>query len=215
VAVLSLSAAAAGAESVIPWDSAVDHAGRRITVEGLVVQARRVGSSTVLEFAPDDPAAFTVKLFQPIFRREPSHPETYYRGKLIRATGVVKQFQGRPEMIIRNAKQIAVVTDAPPQPEPPDGHAVDAPTAAAVTATVPPTNPPVVERFGAADRARCATARTEWRKLHPKMQQALGSMQECLRQERAQCGTEIDGLYAALADFDAAQAKLDEACEGQ
>jgi hypothetical protein len=244
LAILSLSVAAApGAESVVPWDSAASHVGRRITVEGVVVQARRVGSATVLEFAAADaPGAFTVKLFQPMFRREPTNPETYYRGKRIQASGVVMQFQGRTEMIIRNAKQIVVLTDAPPQADAPEGYAVDAPSetappgpaaataagSAAVSATpagttsvarstptVPPTNPPVIERLGAAERARCATARTEWRALHPKMQQALGAMQKCLQEERAQCGAEIDALDAALADFDAAQAKLDQACEGQ
>ncbi len=185
---LGVAAARPGAAgTVVPWSAAAEHLGRRITIEGRVVHARRAGSATVLEFVRDDAQAFTVTLVQPLFRREPREPEAYYPGKRIQATGVVQEFQGRPEMIVRDADKIVALEDPPPE------------SGAGAAVAAEPDD-------------RCAAARTEWRDLHPKMKQALDAMQACLSQEREECGREVGALHAALADIEAAQTKLETAC---
>ena len=131
---------------VIPWNTASEHVGRRITIEGRVVHARRAGSATVLEFVRDDPQAFTVKLIEPLFRREPRDPEAHYQGQRVQATGIVREFQGRAEMIVRDADKIVIVglEDRPPESSP----------------RTPDTREP---------DERCAAARAEWQGLRPKL----------------------------------------------
>jgi hypothetical protein len=173
---------------VIPWNAAPEHLGRRITIEGRVVHARREGSATVLEFVRGDPQAFTVKLIEPLFRRGPRDPEAHYQGKRVQATGVVQEFQGRAEMIVRDADKIVALEDAAEESGPRETDARE-------------------------PDERCAAARTEWRDLRPTMKQALDAMQACLSEEREECKREIGALHAALADVEAAQAKLGTACQ--
>ena len=111
--------------------------GAQVTVEGDVVAARTSGDSCMLEFAADDPQSFRVVLLIPAITSLPRQPERLYLGKRIRASGLIRTFKGRPEMVLRSPGQIEVVDVAGP------ARTAEVPPAVAVapgppTATAPP-----------------------------------------------------------------------------
>jgi hypothetical protein len=129
--------------------------GEIVTVEGEVVTAETTDDTCVLEFAPGDPVAFRAVLLRPLLSTGPRHPDRLYRGRQVRATGRVQQFQGRPEMVLRSTDQIQVTDDdgatftaaepevqpATPAPHPPAARPADA-TAAQAIAPAPPAGLP-------------------------------------------------------------------------
>jgi hypothetical protein len=160
------------AETVVPWQSAGIYAGDVVTVEGDVVRARLDADACVLEFAPGDEAAFRVILLIPLMTDLPRQPQRLYEGKRVRATGRVRTWQGRPEMIVRDPQAIEVIgvgatageapspspttlpspsttvprAPLPPPttlPPPPVPAAAPAPTAAPATSTTITPHPPV------------------------------------------------------------------------
>jgi len=112
--VLLLLARAVGASDPIPWSEAGNHAGETVTVEGDVAAASSTADQVVLEFAPGDASAFRVVLIIPMMTDLPRFPERLYQGKRVRASGVVRRFRGRPEMVLRSPGQIEVVDVAGP-----------------------------------------------------------------------------------------------------
>ena len=128
--------------------------GAQVTVEGDVVAARTQSDSCVLEFAADDPTSFRVVLLIPAITSLPRQPERLYLGKRVRATGLIRSFKGRLEMVLRSPGQIEVVDVAGPDrtaeapsttvPAPPPVTAPSAPSAVAPKppATVAPAPPP-------------------------------------------------------------------------
>jgi hypothetical protein len=144
------------AETVIPWQAAGSYEGDVVTVEGDVVRARLEADTCVLEFSPGDEKAFRVVLLIPLMTNLPRQPQRLYEGKRVRASGKVRSWQGRPEMIVRGPDAIEVVGVAagapeaappatvPPPPVPPRTTVpAQAPTTLAPPSTVPPpTLPP-------------------------------------------------------------------------
>ncbi len=142
--------------AVVPWQDAGEHVGDIVTVEGDVT-ARLEGGSCVLEFARDDPSGFRVVLLIPLISDLPRRPERLYDGKRIRATGNIRRFLGRTEMVLRTPEAIEVVdvasggpavAAAPPASPPAAAPAAPVATAprpsapAAPVATAPPAAPP-------------------------------------------------------------------------
>ncbi len=137
-AAVAVAHTAGRAADAIPWRAARAHVGDVVTVEGDVVRARLEAGTCVLEFAPDDPTAFRVVLLIPLMSDLPREPQRLYEGKRIRASGRVRSWRGRPEMILRGPDAIEVVgVGASPEPGAP---------AAATPTTSPrapaPTAPP-------------------------------------------------------------------------
>ena len=125
------------AVDVVPWRVAPAYVGDVVTVEGDVVQAHLEAATVVLEFAPDEPKAFRVVLLIPLLTDLPHQPQRLYEGKRVRATGTVREFAGRPEMIVRSPDAIEVVGVASPS------AIAAAPTTTQPPATLPPpTTPP-------------------------------------------------------------------------
>jgi hypothetical protein len=127
--------------------------GRQVTVEGDVVAARTVGDTCVLEFAADDPTALRVVLLIPAITNLPRQPERLYLGKRIQASGLVRAYKGRPEMVLRSPGQIEVVdvagpshpvearpaeTSAPPPAVAPPAAVAPTPTAGSAAVATPP-----------------------------------------------------------------------------
>ena len=146
---LSATCALVRAYDVIPWQAAGSRAGDVVTVEGDVVQAHIEGATCVLQFSTDDPNAFRVILLIPLLTDLPHQPQRLYEGKRVRATGTVRRFGSRSEMIVRSPDAIEVVglgsapaaaetppSTTPPPTTPPRGRRT--PT----TTTPPPTLPP-------------------------------------------------------------------------
>ena len=106
---LAASASCAGA---ISWDKASRYIGRTATVRGRVAGTRYASSSngapTFLNLGVDypNPRRFTVV----IWGRNRSNfgtPERTYRGRVICVRGLVRAYQGRPEIHASSRSQIA------------------------------------------------------------------------------------------------------------
>ena len=96
-------------ESVVSWQAAASYVGDVVTVEGDVARAHLEADTCVLEFSPTDSTAFRVVLLIPLITDLPRQPQRLYEGKRVRATGMVRSWQGRPEMILRSPSDILVV----------------------------------------------------------------------------------------------------------
>jgi hypothetical protein len=148
---LSTTCALVRAYDVVPWQAAASRIGDVVTVEGDVVEAHIEGATCVLQFSTDDPNAFRVILLIPLITNLPHQPQRLYEGKRVRATGTVRRFGSRSEMIVRSPEAIEIIGVAstapttelpppttPPTTTPPRGRR----TTTTTTTTTPPTLPP-------------------------------------------------------------------------
>jgi len=109
-----LVAAGAGAEPV-PGSRAADYVGKEATIEGRVLATHSSPLATVLAFAPNF-SGFTAKILAADRPKFPSDIERQYRDKLVRVTGLVTAYRGKPEMTIHEPSQLVMVqgTEATP-----------------------------------------------------------------------------------------------------
>jgi len=94
---------------VIDWHDAARYIGRRCTVEGRIVVTRNTGKACFLNFHENWKKYFTAVIFAKRFPRFPPRPEDVYRGKTVRVTGVIRDYQGKPEIILERPEQIEIV----------------------------------------------------------------------------------------------------------
>jgi len=94
---------------VIDWHDAARHYNQRCAVEGTVVATHNSGKACFLNFHENWKKYFTAVIFANRFPRFPPHPESAYRGKRVRVTGTIKEYQGRPEIILEDPGQIEIL----------------------------------------------------------------------------------------------------------
>jgi hypothetical protein len=135
--------------TVIDAADAPAYVGSAVTVEGDVAVARSDLDGLVLELAPPGPKSVRIVLVRALFTSLPRAPERIYAGKRVRVTGLLRRFQGRPEMVLQSPSQIEIVdvAGAPPasaeaEDEPTTSPATTAAPETAVPSTVPPTATP-------------------------------------------------------------------------
>jgi hypothetical protein len=122
---LGLSAQRLGAEEsqepkeerpVIPWSQASQHIGEEVTIEGRIVATHASPLSTLLSFDPSF-NKFTAVIRPGDGEAFPPKPEEYYRGKQVRITGVVVEYEKKAEIVLKNRGQIQILEpQAPPAP---------------------------------------------------------------------------------------------------
>ena len=98
-------------QEIISWKDAAKYYGQQKTVEGTVVVTRNTGKVCFLNFSQNWKTEFTAVIFASDFPKFPSSPESFYRGQMVRVTGRVQEYQGKPEIILRTASQIVVVAE--------------------------------------------------------------------------------------------------------
>jgi hypothetical protein len=198
------TAVSAPAAETIPWERAAAHAGRRVTVEGVVEDVSCTETACALRFDADDPEAFTAVLVRPLIDRTNADPLTGYRGKRVRVTGVVRMLAGRPEMIVRGRRALGVVEAEPPaetlsrEAAPPPPAPRDDARGAAVAAPVTP--------------AACEEERRRWQRLAPPLDAALEAMAVCVRRGAPPCRSEAASLSAILREVEDVESRLAAAC---
>jgi len=94
---------------VISWRRAAKYVGEYVTVEGRIVGTHNSGKACFLNFHPDWRQSFTAVIFASRFDQFPPKPEDFYRGKNVRVTGAIREYDGRPEMILDSPDQIKVL----------------------------------------------------------------------------------------------------------
>jgi len=94
---------------VISWQRAAKYVGEFVAVEGRIVGTHNSGKACFLNFHPDWRRSFSVVIFANRFDAFPPRPEDFYRGKRVRVTGVIREHEGRPEIILDSPAQIEVL----------------------------------------------------------------------------------------------------------
>lgn len=93
----------------ISWEEAGNYYGQKVWVRGRVVVTSNTGRVCFLNFHRNWRRYFTVVIFASSFDRFPEPPEKYYLGREIRVLGVVKEYQGKPEIVVESPEQIEIL----------------------------------------------------------------------------------------------------------
>jgi len=95
--------------NVVSWTDASKHIGQTKTVEGTIVRTFRSSTNTIfLNFHDPYQGYFCGVIFASDLSSFPFNPEDFYRGKEVRISGLIKLYQGAPEIIVENPSQIEV-----------------------------------------------------------------------------------------------------------
>ena len=101
-----------GERPSITWSEASEHVGEEVTIEGRIVATHASPLSTLLSF--DQSFNKFTAVIQPADRDAfPPKPEEYYRGKQVRITGRVVEYEKKAEIVLRNQRQIQIVEPEP------------------------------------------------------------------------------------------------------
>ncbi|HPB60104.1 MAG TPA: OB-fold nucleic acid binding domain-containing protein [Candidatus Saccharicenans sp.] len=93
----------------ISWEEAANYYGQTVWVRGRVVAANNTGKVCFLNFHRNWKRYFTVVIFASSFSRFPEPPEKLYLNKEIRVYGRIKEYQGKPEIIVESPDQIEII----------------------------------------------------------------------------------------------------------
>jgi micrococcal nuclease len=96
-------------EKEISWEEAANYYGQTVWVRGKVVAANNTGKVCFLNFHRNWKRYFTVVIFASSFSRFPEPPEKLYLNKEIRVYGRLKEYQGKPEIIVESPDQIEII----------------------------------------------------------------------------------------------------------
>lgn len=96
-------------EDRISWKETGKHIGKTKVVEGTIVKTYNSGKACFLNFTPDYKGKFAVVIFADDYGKFPKPPEEYYLKKKVRITGLIKEYQGAPEMVVTGPEQIEIV----------------------------------------------------------------------------------------------------------
>ena len=97
------------AATEVRWDEADKYYGQTVTVTGKIVATHNSGKACFLNFHPNYKKYFTAVIFASDFGKFPLNPESYYLDKDVKVTGLVKEYQGKPEIILKDPSQIEIV----------------------------------------------------------------------------------------------------------
>ena len=90
---------------VINWSDAHKYYDQYVIVEGTIVKTYNSGNVCFLNFDPDY-QHFTAVIFASDFLGFPFIPEDFYLGKTVYIIGIIKEYNGSPEIIVKTPDQI-------------------------------------------------------------------------------------------------------------
>jgi micrococcal nuclease len=94
---------------IISWREAAKYYGHTRTVEGKIVASNNTGKVCFLNFHTNWRKYFTAVIFSSDFEKFPPHPEDYYLQRTVRVTGLIKEYNGKPEIIVKSPSQIEII----------------------------------------------------------------------------------------------------------
>lgn len=96
-------------KDLISWQDADKYYGQHKTVDGIIVKTNNTGKAVFLNFHPNWKRYFTAVIFEKDFHLFPRNPEKYYLNKHVRVTGIIKEYKGKPEIILSFPDQIEIL----------------------------------------------------------------------------------------------------------
>jgi DNA/RNA endonuclease YhcR with UshA esterase domain len=97
------------ATGVVNWQDVAAFVGKTASVEGRVVDTYNSGKVVFLNFNEDYRHTFKAVIFSDAWPLFPQPPEDLYRGRLVRVTGLIKLYQGVPEIIVETPDAIEIL----------------------------------------------------------------------------------------------------------
>lgn len=98
--------------AAVPGSRAGDYVGQDVTIEGRVAAVHESPLATVVGFSPNF-AGFTATILAADRDKFPSDLEARLRDRVVRVSGTVTAYRGKPEMALRDPAQLVL---APPPP---------------------------------------------------------------------------------------------------
>ncbi|MBU7047137.1 MAG: hypothetical protein HXS54_11960, partial [Theionarchaea archaeon] len=92
---------------VIDWRDAHKYYDQYVIVEGTIVNTHNSGVVCFLNF--DTNYQFTAVIFASDFVGFPFIPEVFYLGKKVYIIGIIKEYNGSPEIIVKTPDQIKIL----------------------------------------------------------------------------------------------------------
>lgn len=96
---------------LIPWYRADAHIGQSAVVHGRIVRTHNSGKACFLNFHNNFTRYMSAVIFADDFVRFPQPPETVYLGKYVAIFGKIKPYEGKPEIVITDPGQIAIIDE--------------------------------------------------------------------------------------------------------
>jgi micrococcal nuclease len=93
---------------VIDWSEADKYYNQYVIVEGTIVDTFNSGNVCFLNF--DKNQYFTAVIFASDFPGFPFIPEGFYLGKTVQIIGIIKEYKGSPEIIVKTPQQIRILS---------------------------------------------------------------------------------------------------------
>ncbi|MGB9907273.1 MAG: hypothetical protein ACPLRR_07820 [Candidatus Saccharicenans sp.] len=93
----------------ISWEEAENYYGQTVWVRGTVVAANNTGKVCFLNFHRNWRRYFTAVIFASDFHRFSQLPEKLYLNREVRVYGRVREYQGKPEIIVDRPEQIEII----------------------------------------------------------------------------------------------------------
>jgi len=96
---------------LIGWEDALQHVREYVMVEGTIVDTYDSGKVCFLHFHEKWDTHFSAVIFSidlPFFEWS---PEVYYRGKRVQIIGLIKEYEGFPEIIVKTPEQIRILEE--------------------------------------------------------------------------------------------------------
>jgi micrococcal nuclease len=94
---------------VISWSEADQYYNYYVIIEGTIVDTYNSGIVCFLNFHTNY-QYFTAVIFACDFSGFPYPPDTYYLGKKVHIIGIIKEYKGSPEIIIKTPAQIKILS---------------------------------------------------------------------------------------------------------
>jgi micrococcal nuclease len=107
--VVSKTAVRSIEHDAIEWQEADQYYGQTKTVEGKIVVTNNTGKVCFLNFHKDWRRYFTAVIFASDFDKFPEHPEDHYLNRTVRVNGLIKEYRGKPEIILKSPSQIEII----------------------------------------------------------------------------------------------------------
>jgi micrococcal nuclease len=93
---------------VINWINADNYYNQYVIIEGTIVDTYNSGIVCFLNFHTDY-QYFTAVIFACDFSGFPGPPDTYYLGKKVQIIGIIREYRGSPEIIVKTPDQIKIL----------------------------------------------------------------------------------------------------------
>ena len=94
---------------VISWRDAAQYYGQEKIVEGKIVVSNNTGKVCFLNFHKNWKKYFTAVIFSSDFDKFPARPEDHYLNRKVRVRGLIKEYKGKPEIILKGSAQIEII----------------------------------------------------------------------------------------------------------